>query len=496
MNKFILSAFLILSQISFAQTVDQNFGNFQGYTIGQQDYSYYDLLIIDQNIFASSISISQVVNVSKYDLNGIIDNTFGQNGFKNISGADIFFNNMFNYAKYLHKSADNKLLVITGYDFETTNKVLCTKLNLDGTLDTSYGVLGQVLSNIPGKFVINAVQKLPNDELLILGNNSMASNGSQDTSMIIKINALGIYDSSFGINGIFQLPPNMKSDEAIFDGQNIYFLKRDGTVYVTKFDLNTLNFDLNFATNGALPIADFFLNQSINSFSVENNNIYILGDFTNNNLLEETYVAKYSNESIDSTFGTNGVATFPILNANNPYISSFSIKRYDDTLFIMGEILADQNMVSSAFMAKLNIDGSVDENFGTGGVYIDNLFDVATLPTNYLYLDDAIIIAGVTLLPEILGQPFMAKYRVENNLAISQNTVDNFNFYPNPVKDFLHFEIAGEISSIAIYDVVGRLIKSTRISENRIDLSFLQTGNYIVKAITSSKLMTFKIVKI
>lgn len=497
MKKTILAALLILSQITFSQTVDLGFGNFPGYTIGQQDYSYYDMLIIDQNIFATSTSISEAVNVSKYDLNGILDNTFGQNGFKNISGADILSNNMFTYTKYLHKSADNKLLVISGYDFDTTNKVLCTKLNLDGTLDASYGVSGQVLSSITGKFVITAVQKLSNDELLILGRNSLTTDESQNTLLIIKINAQGIFDSSFGINGVFQLPPNLNSDEAIFDGESIYFLHRESSVFVTKFDLTTLNFDLNFAVNGELPIADFFPNQAISSFSVENNNIYILGDFTNNNQSMETFVAKYTNESIDSTFGINGIARFPILNTDNPYINSFSIKRFDDTLFIMGEILAAESMgQSGSFMAKLNSDGSIDESFGTGGVYVDTLFDISTLPTNYLYLDDAIIMAGMTLLPEIFGQPFMAKYQVQNNLAISQNTVPNFSFYPNPVADFLHFQNAEEVSSIAIYDVVGRLVKSTFISEDMIDLSFLKSGNYILKATTASNVLTFKILKI
>ena len=497
MKKILLAAILLFNHFVFAQTVDLGFGNFPGYTIAEQDYGYSDILVLDQNIYALSASASENLNVSKYNLNGIIDTTFGEDGFKNISGAYNAFSTMFNYAQFLHISADNRLLITTGHDFNTVNKVLATKLNSDGTLDTSYGVSGQVLSTLPGKFTVNAVRKSTDDEFWIFGNNSIEENDFQGSQIIIKIDSQGNYDTSFGTNGIFYLPFNESIDAAYFSGESIYFFNRGDSEYLTKFDLNTLSYDLQFAGDGQLQIDNFFPFQEIRSFAIDGNDIYVLCDFTSENQSSETFVVKYSNEVVDSTFGINGIGRFPFLNTDILYIASFSIKKHSETLFIFGEIATTQNVsTSSSFFAKLNLDGSVNENFGNGGVYIDTLFEVSTLPTSYVYQENSIIIAGMTLLPEILGQPFMAKYRVQNNLATVQNNVPNFSFYPNPVQDFLHFQNAEEISSIAIYDVVGRLIKSTLISEDRIDLSFLQTGNYIVKATTPSKVLTFKILKI
>lgn len=68
--------------------------------------------------------------------------------------------------------------------------------------------------------------------------------------------------------------------------------------------------------------------------------------------------------------------------------------------------------------------------------------------------------------------------------------------YPNPVEDILTFNSKEEIIKIEIYDVVGRIIQIQSVSEHKVDLSALKSGNYLIKFFTIDyKTASFKIAK-
>lgn len=67
--------------------------------------------------------------------------------------------------------------------------------------------------------------------------------------------------------------------------------------------------------------------------------------------------------------------------------------------------------------------------------------------------------------------------------------------YPNPVKDILTFQIDGTISKVAVYDVAGRVLFNAPVSDNKVDLSELKAGNYLVKVYTVNGIKSSKIVK-
>ncbi|WP_329804340.1 DUF7619 domain-containing protein [Flavobacterium facile] len=85
---------------------------------------------------------------------------------------------------------------------------------------------------------------------------------------------------------------------------------------------------------------------------------------------------------------------------------------------------------------------------------------------------------------------------VQNTLGLQQNEIiiDVF-VYPNPVKDILYFNSKETIINIEIYDISGRIISSNSVSENKIDVSKLKIGNYILKLYTEKGIMNTKIMK-
>lgn len=77
--------------------------------------------------------------------------------------------------------------------------------------------------------------------------------------------------------------------------------------------------------------------------------------------------------------------------------------------------------------------------------------------------------------------------------TVSQsNTV--FSYYPNPVKDYLFFKTI-DATKVEVYDISGRILYTAEIAENKIDLTSLQSGNYILKIYTKNEVLNAKIIK-
>lgn len=68
-------------------------------------------------------------------------------------------------------------------------------------------------------------------------------------------------------------------------------------------------------------------------------------------------------------------------------------------------------------------------------------------------------------------------------------------FYPNPVEDIIHFTSDEKLLKLEIHDVSGRIVGSVNIQNNEANLSFLKTGNYLLKIFTKDKFFVNKIVK-
>ena len=81
-------------------------------------------------------------------------------------------------------------------------------------------------------------------------------------------------------------------------------------------------------------------------------------------------------------------------------------------------------------------------------------------------------------------------------LGINEITADpKISIYPNPVKDIVYFNTQETVIKVEIYDTAGRIISSNAVHNNKISLSDLQTGNYILKVYTENGITSTKIIK-
>ncbi len=80
-----------------------------------------------------------------------------------------------------------------------------------------------------------------------------------------------------------------------------------------------------------------------------------------------------------------------------------------------------------------------------------------------------------------------------SNVGIDEKTSDLFNVYPNPVKNTLFFE--NQLGAVTIMDLSGKVIYQNAEEVSSVDVSFLQSGTYIVTLDTKQETATIRIIK-
>jgi hypothetical protein len=86
--------------------------------------------------------------------------------------------------------------------------------------------------------------------------------------------------------------------------------------------------------------------------------------------------------------------------------------------------------------------------------------------------------------------------KVNENLSVSENDNKSFKLYPNPVKDILIYDSGKSIEKLEIYDIAGAMKKIKIIDYNKLDVSNLSKGVYILKVYFKNNIsQTHKFIK-
>lgn len=67
--------------------------------------------------------------------------------------------------------------------------------------------------------------------------------------------------------------------------------------------------------------------------------------------------------------------------------------------------------------------------------------------------------------------------------------------YPNPTSDFLNIKSDQKISKIEIYDMSGKLVQTSKMNNERVSVSKLPKGNYLLKIQTENGVVNSKFIK-
>lgn len=197
--------------------------------------------------------------VSKYNENGTLDTTFGIDGVSSINFG-LPTNNLISSEDSLSCiviQADGKI-VAGGFTYYNQSDFGLVRLNSNGSLDTSFGANGRVITDFGAGEEIHSIQILANGKIIACGTYYFNSDSNQKIA-IAQYNSNGSIDTDYGIAGKTLTDFNENQDGFVFSSE----MQSDGKLLITGFEFNN--------------DADFFISR----FN--------------------------ANGSVDSTFGTNGM---------------------------------------------------------------------------------------------------------------------------------------------------------------------------------------------
>lgn len=328
-HSFIVCICLCVTAITFtnaqAGVLDSTFSadGKQTTAIGSgSDFVYASAIQADGKIVLGGASVisggNQGFALARYNTNGSLDNTFGTGG--------TVVTNFYNYddqANAIVIQPDGKIIA-AGYanpsSVNTLKDFALVRYKTDGTLDSTFGTNGKVLTNFPVGYddIIYAVT-LQSDGKIVVAGNSDEINFGYDQIALARYKPNGSLDSTFGTNGLVTLPTG-NGDKA-----NAIAVQPDGKILVAGEYYNAELALIRFDTTGAL----------------------------------------------DNTFGTGGIAHNNVGNAIDI--------GYDIEILGNGKILVAATVDNAGGYYKFGLvrytdTGVLDGSFGTGGSVITDFF--------------------------------------------------------------------------------------------------------------------------
>jgi uncharacterized delta-60 repeat protein len=236
---------------------------------------------------------------------GSLDSCFGTGGkvtTKISAGEDV--------ARSVVTQADGKIIVAGFTDWNGSPDFAVVRYNTDGSLDTSFDGDGKVTTDFFGKSDYGLTVKLQTDGKIVvagISNNYFAvarynSNGSLDNSfdndgkVLTDVSALG---------NQFSTSMNIQQDgKIVVSGGGNYFGFPSTPVNVVRYNADG-SLDDSFDGDGRVILSEINYGGGI---AIQNDGKILITGSANNRLV----VARLNTDgSLNSAFGTNGVATFP-----------------------------------------------------------------------------------------------------------------------------------------------------------------------------------------
>lgn len=170
---------------------------------------------------------------------------------------------------------------------------------------------------------------------------------------------------------------------------------------------------------------------------------------------------------------------------NNParaYVVDINNDTFNDVIVTDGGVVDD---------AIIYFEGAANSNPNTTEVLIANnnfiMYDITVADFDD---DGDLDIASI-------GNTSDTVFWIENeliNLGISESTLENIKFYPNPTNDILKFNGITDAIAISVYDSIGRQVLNSTLEVNgNLNVSKLNNGIYLLKFEGTNS--TFKFIK-
>jgi uncharacterized delta-60 repeat protein len=348
--------------------------------------------------FLTVLNIGVNVQINRRLANGTIDSTYGKNGFS----ANV---EMINPAAALQ--SDGKIVVV-GATTTSNSDFIAARFDTSGKFDLSFGDKGVRVTDAGSETdVLSSVAIQANGKIVAGG---QTSRGGINQFAMIRYDKDGTIDSSYGSQGLvitnFGGACNINSIALQTDNKVVAagtFNNGSTTDFAIARYLKNGALDTTFNENGEVT-SNFGNSDNAISVAIDTTGKIIVGGYytdpSDNSHFE---IARYTaNGSLDPSFNGSGV-TGTTFGSNREYLSAIALQSNGE-IIAGGNVFGAQSSYSELAFARFNVDGSIDNSFGTSGQTLDPM---GSNDYDYLYF--------LTIAPN--GQIFSGGYTLSNNLG-------------------------------------------------------------------------------
>jgi uncharacterized delta-60 repeat protein len=378
-------------------------------------------------IIQAIVSNTSIVSLRRYTSDGMLDSTFGTNGYTIINPLGSYYNQ----GVIIKVLGNDNILICAGvYPAQT----YITRVTAAGAIDSTFGSSGTGYTALGAYYHIN-MNILSDGTIRIIVNNLTSI---YDTALLIKTNANGIIDSSFGTNGGIYLPYYINgtsldhSDRIVVsvNGSIVFRILPNGMV------------DNTFGINGYTTIivdtalTNYLRTPSTTPTALPDNSIVVILKYVAGGGVTYYAVHLSQNGTLDTTYGNNGGLAATVYGYYDATPTAVVVDN-GEVLLVGQEIDQSSSIYDAGIMSVLNTAGQPDSvflNHLSSKIYIQ--YDT-TIGNQITYVGPTIVLPGGRILEAGAYYGFytwLAKYDYSGFVAGIADVRDNMvaALYPNP----------------------------------------------------------------
>jgi len=460
-KKLLFTFFLLLNAIAcrlFAQDgkLDSTFSNDGIVTtdLGGHDVASGVAVRPDGRVVVagySSVNNWTYFALAQYKIDGTLDSTFGSDGIVLTTFSEP------SYGGSIALQPDGKIVVGGGsYIFW-----LLARYNEDGSLDSTFGINGEVTTETLDYDV--AIMSLIIEEdgkILAIGysGETQPMSNVYYSIAVARYNSDGTLEDGIAYYGSSEIDRGYSACRQS-DGKIVISSVSEGALELLRVDSN-LYVDNTFANNGFETTQ--FVTSAIPQVAIQSDARIILVSANNSELLINRFTA---GGLPDTSFGDGGNVTTPV--TSNAFLATSVAIVEGDKIQVAGT--SDESIV----VARYKADGNLDSSFGTNGITItDFASEINEVGTAMAIAPGGKIVVAASTNSDFLVARYNSSLEFVNVGDIDNTFRNNSAFiYPNPIEEnaTLKYSLKNEAEiSIQLLDVEGRVLKTFVANERQL----------------------------
>jgi uncharacterized delta-60 repeat protein len=422
-------------------------------------------------------------NVKRLNSNGTVDVSFANNGFFTMQ----FPNGKPGGFNAIAFQPDGKIILAGGGDTGITNgDFLLARLKPDGSFDSSFGGGGYVITRLAGEEYVTSVALQPDGKVIAYGESYY-----NEELLVVRYNASGMVDSSFGNNGIVSSNANWGLSDA---QANDVAITIDGKIVLgAKADINALGGAAAFTAIRLLPDGNLdtsfnhtgivYTNKSLGwllyckAMRLQHDGKVLLAGYD-----DSLAVVRFDTTGqLDNNFGNGGITKI----AGGNHVRNATMHLQADN-----KILVSAQIDAANYLYRRNPIGTPDTSFGVNGELICYGLSINSIITSQ---DSKILLAGM------LNRKTAIVRLIPTPTSISDiNTNNVIDICPNPVSDYINLRCSApqKIQKASLYSSDGKLrLTQTHPYTDKIATAGLADGiYYLTLSLSNHQQVTKKII--